>query len=192
MRTLLAACLLIAAPLAHAGVRVEMTDGTTLTVESHWIDGQQVHLVRGGVDMIVAKSRIKAIDEDVPDPEVYRDHGTAAAEATDVGDGQAGEPGAPAGEPAPPQAAAGDPKLSDLSEADLEALHGQEATRLTELQDERFHAAYGGGASPQAQQQIDDAVARQSHREAEVRAALQRAKTAEAGVPTVPAVEQPQ
>jgi hypothetical protein len=189
MRTLLAACLLITAPLAHAGVRVEMTDGTTLTVESHWFDGQQVHLVRGGVDMIVAKSRIKAIDEDVPDPEVYRDHGPEAAEASNDGGGQAGSA---TGEPAPPQAVAGASTLSDLSEADLEALHGQEAARLTELQDERFHAAYGAGVSPQERKQIDDAVARQSRRTAEVRAELQRAKTAEGGYPTVPAVEQPQ
>jgi hypothetical protein len=188
MRTLLAACLLIAAPLAQAGVRVEMIDGTTLTVESHWIDGQQVHLVRGGVDMIVAKSRIKAIDEDVPDPEVYRDHGPEAAEASNDGGGQAGSA---AGEPAPPQAAAGDPKLSDLSAADLEALHDEESARLTELQDERFRAAYGGGATPQEQKQADDAVAQQNRRTAEVRAALERAKQAE-GVPTVPAVEQPQ
>ena len=59
MRRLLAAFLLLASgSLARAGELVEFTDGTKLTVESHWNDGDQVHLMRGGVDMTVAGSSI--------------------------------------------------------------------------------------------------------------------------------------
>ena len=189
MRTLLAACVLIAASLAHAGVLVELTDGTTLTVESHWNDGNQVHLVRGGVDMIVAKSRIKSINEDVEDPEVYRGGGVEAAEAKAGGD----EADAPEADepPTAPQAEV-QPALSDLSAEELEAVQGDENARLLEAQEKRFNAGYGGG-SPQQQKEADEAFARQSRRAAEVGTALHRAKAAaEGGVPTVPAVEQPQ
>jgi len=190
MRTLLAACLLIAAaPLAHAGVLVKFTDGTTLTVESHWNDGEQVHLVRGGVDMIVAKSRIKAIDEDVADPEVYRGGGSGEAEATADGAAQAAPAG---GEPAAQPQTAGDPDLSAMSAEELEALQHEEASRLLDLQEKSFNALHGGKATPDQQKQADDAFAEQNRRTVQVRGALEKAKKADGGVPTVPRVEQPQ
>ena len=79
-----------------------------------------------------------------------------------------------------------------MSAAELEALDGEEAGRLIELRNKGFNAAYGGRVSPQEQKRADDAVEQQTHRTLEVRAALQGARKAEAGVLTVPAVEQPQ
>jgi hypothetical protein len=48
---------------AQAGYVVELETGETFTVESFWRDGQNVHLVRGGMDMIVDASRIRRLEE---------------------------------------------------------------------------------------------------------------------------------
>ena len=190
MRRLLAVLLLVASgSLAWAGELVELTDGTKLTVESHWNDGEQVHLIRGGVDMIVAKSRIKSIDDDVEDPEIYA--GDAGAE-TPKADGQADAPAVADG--AEPQAvpAAGEPKLSDMSADELQALQQQEMDRMNTLNDQRWQATYGGTATPQQVKAAEDAYFKQNARTAKVVGALKKAQQAEGGVPTVPAVEQPQ
>jgi hypothetical protein len=184
MRSVLTAFFLAAsACLAQAGVLVELTDGTKLTVESHWNDGDQVHLVRGGVDMIVAKSRIKSIDEAAADPEVYRNGAQQDAKPAE------GEADAPAAASA---AQEGEKPLGEMSAGELEQLHVDEANKLLELQDKRFGALYGGGASPEEQQKAKDAFATQNKRNAKVWFALEKARKAEAGVPSVPAVEQPQ
>ena len=191
MRSVLTAFFLAAsACLAHAGVLVELTDGTKLTVESHWNDGDQVHLVRGGVDMIVAKSHIKSIDEAVGDPEVYRGGDGAGTAAKTDGD----VPVAPApAQPAGAQQAPPDPTLSEMSADELKALHDEESARLLELQDKRFNALYGGDAKPDQQKQAEDAFYKQNRRTAQVWGALEKAKQAAGGgVPTVPRVEQPQ
>jgi hypothetical protein len=190
MRRLLAAFLLIApVSLAHAGVLVTLTDGTKVTVESHWNDGDQVHLVRGGVDMIVAKSRIKSMNDDVKDPEIYRDTG-AASDAAET-DAPAAADAAAAGSEVVPVAATADPKLSDMSPEELDALRQQELDRMNELNDKRWQALYGGGATPQQKKAAEDAYYQQNRRTAQVTGAFKKAQ-AEGGVPTVPPVEQPQ
>ena len=190
MRSLLAAFLLIgSASLARAGVLVELTDGTKLTVESHWNDGQQVHLVRGGVDMIVAKSRIKSMDDNVKDPEVYsgsRSDSEAAKADTPADSAPAANGEA---EAAP---AAADQKLSDMSAEELQALQQQEMDRKNELNDKRWQADYGDGTTPQQKKAAEDAYFQQNRRTAQVTGALKKAQQAEGGVPTVPRVEQPQ
>jgi hypothetical protein len=174
MRSILAACFLIASTsLASAGVLVELVDGTKLTIESHWTDGDQVHLVRGGVDMIVAKARIKSIDDGVADPDVYR--GSVAEQP---------KSDAPAEEERP---------LGEMSAAELEALHEEESHRLLDLQDKRFGALYGGEATPEAKKGADEAFVTQNKRSAKIWFAFQKAQKDEAGgVPTVPGVTQPQ
>jgi hypothetical protein len=192
MRRLLAAFLLVAsASLARAGELVELTNGTKLTVESHWNDGDQVHLMRGGVDMIVAKSRIKSINDDVEDPEVYSGSGDAGS-GTAKADDQAGAPAAADG--AEPQAApaGAEPQLTDMSADELEALRQQENDRMMELNDKRWQATYGGTATPQQVKAAEDAYFKQNRRNAQVAGALKKARAAEGGVPTVPPVEQPQ
>lgn len=178
MRGLLAAILFVWAVCpAHAGVLVELTDGTKLTVESHWNDGQQVHLVRGGVDLIVAKSQIKSLDENVEDPEVYTDHGTAADEPA------AAEAPRASGAPAPQEATAqaADPALAELSIGELQTLHQQESRALRELQERSFNASHGGTATAEQKQQAQDALATQQQRTAQIRSALQQAQKAESG-----------
>lgn len=184
MRRVLAAFVLVASVCgARAGELVELTDGTTLTVESHWNDGEQVHLVRAGVDMIVAKSRIKSLKDDVPDPEIYRGDagGAAAAEADD-----AGEDAPAVAEPGTEAPRKVDPSLAQMPAGDLEALHHEEAEHLLDLQEKRFNAFHGGKADPQQKQQAEEDFSKQNQRTAEVWTALQRAKGAESGV------EQPQ
>jgi hypothetical protein len=75
--------------------------------------------------------------------------------------------------PAAEQAVKADPSLSELSTDELQALHDEEAARLLQLQDKRFNALYGGGATPGQQQQADAAFVKQNHRAAEVFGALQ-------------------
>lgn len=179
MRIVLAALVLMAAAsAAHAGVLVELTDGTKLTVESHWIDGDQVHLVRGGVDMIVPKSRIKSMDEDVADPEVHREGGEVAGTAT----------------AAAPEADPGFEKpLGEMTVEELQDLHVDQAGKLLDAQDKRFTALYGG----QADQKVKDAAqaefVKQNKRNAKIWYALEKAKKdAAAAPPAAPTVEQPQ
>jgi hypothetical protein len=52
---------------AQAGYVVELETGETFTVESFWREGQNVHLMRGGMDMIVDGSRIRRLEEQEAD-----------------------------------------------------------------------------------------------------------------------------
>ena len=199
MRSVLTAFFLAASVcVAHAGVLVELTDGTKLTVESHWNDGDNVHLVRGGVDMIVPKSRIKSIDEAVADPEIYRDGGSgtpAAAAGKPKADGDVPVAAAPAfnnADDVVPEHAPPDPTLRDLSGDQLEALHDKEAAQLLELQEKRFNALHNGNAKPEEQKRADEAFYKQNRRTAQVFGELQKKRQGEGSVPTVPPVEQPQ
>jgi hypothetical protein len=183
--------------VAHAGVLVELTDGTKLTVESHWNDGDNVHLVRGGVDMIVPKSRIKSIDESVGDPEVFHDgRGTPAAAAEGPkADGDVPLAAAPEinnADDVVPEHAPPDPTLTDMSGDELQVLHEKEAARLLELQEKRFNGLYSADTKPEEQKQVDDAFYKQNRRTAQVWGALEKKRDAEGSVPTVPPVEQPQ
>ena len=188
MRSLLTAVFLAALVcVARAGVLVELTDGTKLTVESHWNDGADVHLVRGGVDMIVPKSRIKSMDEAAADPDVYR--GTNTPEAAET-DGDVPAP-APASGGASDQPAAADPSFSEMSADELKALHEEESARLLEAQDDRFNAIHGGAANQAERKAAEDAFYKQIRRTAQVWGAFEQAKQAESGVPSVPRVEQP-
>jgi hypothetical protein len=107
-----AAFLLASACWARAGVHVVLDDGTKMTVESYWTDGEQVHLVTGGVDMIVTKARIKLLDEFAADPEPYENFGSGEARIDGVA------PSAIVQEPAAPSA---EPVAGDGSEADQAA-----------------------------------------------------------------------
>jgi len=48
---------------AQAGYVVELETGETFAVESFWREGTKVHLMRGGMDMIVEGSRIRRLEE---------------------------------------------------------------------------------------------------------------------------------
>jgi hypothetical protein len=189
MRSVLAALVLVAAASAvHAGVLVELTDGTELTVESHWIDGDQVHLVRGGVDMIVPRSQIKSMDENVADPAVYRDAAVAeGAGATPAPDGASSAAAATSG------TQEYEKPLGEMTVEELEAVHQEESDKLLELQDKRFITLYGGQADEKTKAAVQDAFMQQNRRNAKVAIALDKAKKEAAGAaPAAPPVEQPQ
>jgi hypothetical protein len=64
MRLLTAAGLLVfsTAP-AFPAYLVDLDAGDRMTVDSYWADGDRVHLMRGGIDLTVPKSRIRSIKE---------------------------------------------------------------------------------------------------------------------------------
>ena len=61
--TVVAAVLACSVGTASGAYLVELRGGDRLTVDSYWEDGDRTHLVRGGVDMIVPKSRVRGIRE---------------------------------------------------------------------------------------------------------------------------------
>ena len=113
-----AAILLASACWARAGVHVVLDDGTKMTVESYWTDGDQVHLITGGVDMIVTKARIKLLDEYAADPEPYESFGSGEAKIDGVA------PSAVVHEAAAPSA---EPVVSDDAEAGDAEVYDSEA-----------------------------------------------------------------
>src|SRR5919197_395763 len=62
-RSKAAAVLACSVGTASGAYLVELRGGDRLTVDSYWEDGDRTHLVRGGVDMIVPKSRVRGIRE---------------------------------------------------------------------------------------------------------------------------------
>jgi hypothetical protein len=60
---LVAAFICTAAFSAQAGYVVELETGETFAVESFWREGSKVHLMRGGMDMIVEGSRIRRLEQ---------------------------------------------------------------------------------------------------------------------------------
>jgi len=42
---------------------VDLDAGDRMTVDSYWVDGDRVHLVRGGIDLTVPRSRIRSVRE---------------------------------------------------------------------------------------------------------------------------------
>jgi hypothetical protein len=64
MRLLTAAGLLaLSAGTALAAYVVELDAGDRMTVDSYWEEGDQVHLMRGGIDLNVPRSRIRSLKE---------------------------------------------------------------------------------------------------------------------------------
>jgi len=80
--------LVFTAGSAGAAYLVELKGGERMTVDSYWEDGDQVHLVRGGVDMIVPKSRMvgvhEASDDAMPDSNSASAGGDAPATTPDA------------------------------------------------------------------------------------------------------------
>jgi hypothetical protein len=62
MRLLTAAGLLVlsAGPSLAAYV-VELDAGDRMTVDSYWEDGERIHLMRGGIDLSVPRSRVRSL-----------------------------------------------------------------------------------------------------------------------------------
>src|SRR5437867_8917605 len=64
MRLITAAGLLVLSTGPALGsYLVDLEAGERMTVDSYWEDGDRVHLMRGGVDMSVARGRVRGIHE---------------------------------------------------------------------------------------------------------------------------------
>jgi len=93
MKTILATgILVISAGVAAAGYIVELEGGEQMTVDRYWEEGDRLHLMSGGVDMSVPKSRLRGVRGTTEPPTA----GTRPASAY----------------PAPPPAASGAPRAS--------------------------------------------------------------------------------
>src|SRR5213594_4042834 len=64
MRLITAAGLLVLSTGPALGAYlVDLDAGDRMTVDSYWEDGDRVHLMRGGVDLIVPRRRIRSLKE---------------------------------------------------------------------------------------------------------------------------------
>ena len=58
-----AGILALAGRAVSAAYLVELDPGDRMTVDSYWVDGDHMHLVRGGVDLSVPRARIRSLRE---------------------------------------------------------------------------------------------------------------------------------
>jgi hypothetical protein len=61
--TVVAAVLACSVGTASGAYLVELRGGDRLTVDSYWEDGERMHLMRGGVDLSVPRSRVHGMRE---------------------------------------------------------------------------------------------------------------------------------
>lgn len=131
----------LTATFASAAWVVELDGGDKLTVDDYWEEGGRLHLVRGGVDLIVDKARLRKVEQGAeplfalgPAPAAAAGSAEAAAPS-----GTAAEevPAAPAAEPADPNAPLG-------TREELEAKQAAVEDRLLKAQQERFEATARG------------------------------------------------
>jgi len=129
----------------HAAWRVTLKTGEVLTVESYWRDGDKTHLVRGGIDMIVANDRIESMEDGVAEPETGVQSATARRND--------GEPVANSADPTPAtdgtveSMQAYHERLGEMNDEDLKVEEERMTNALLEAQAARFHARHGGTAS---------------------------------------------
>ena len=120
MRLITAAGLLVLSTGPALGsYLVDLDAGERMTVDSYWEDGDRMHLVRGGVDLIVPRRRIRSVKET-----------SAAVDSAAV-------PARP--ESAPPHA----PSASEKNTASREELQADQRRiehHLLRVQQERFEA----------------------------------------------------
>ena len=120
MRLITAAGLLVLSTgPALGGYLVDLDAGDRMTVDSYWEDGERVHLMRGGVDLIVPRSRIRSLKETSGGPE------------------STGAPARPAAEAAAPHSASAH---SPASREELQAQQRRIEHHLLRVQQERFEA----------------------------------------------------
>jgi hypothetical protein len=142
MRTGIVVGLLVLLSLpAHAAWLVELTTGETLTVQSYWRDGDQTHLIRGGVDIIVDNDRIKRLEDGAPEPETGLQNATARRD-----DGEAAVPArVPRSDAKPVEAMSHYRKrLDDMTVDELASEQERASDALMKAQAARFEAKYGG------------------------------------------------
>src|SRR5262245_56721736 len=126
---IVAGALVLAAGAASAAYLVELDGGERMTVDSYWVEGDRIHLMRGGVDLNVLKSRVRTMHEvaDAPDDAPAPAHKSTTASPTDS-----------TTEPAPATGSA------IPTREELEAEQATIEKQLLRVQQERFEAANRG------------------------------------------------
>ena len=120
MRLITAAGLLVLSTGPALGAYlVDLEAGDRMTVDSYWEEGDRVHLVRGGVDLIVPRRRIRSLKE-----------ASGAAGSDDT-------PARRASTPPPSRAASA---KGTASREDLKAEQRRIEHHLLRVQQERFEA----------------------------------------------------
>ena len=120
MRLITAAGLLVLSTGPALGAYlVDLDAGDRMTVDSYWEDGDRVHLLRGGVDLIVPRRRIRSLKE------------ASGAE------GSANSSAGPASTPPRSRPAGAQGKAS---QEDLQAEQRRISHHLLRVQQERFEA----------------------------------------------------
>jgi hypothetical protein len=139
--------LLVTVGTSRAGHLVDLGDGRRMIVDSYWNDGNQVHLVRGGVDLSLPVSRVRVLRE-VTTPGEY--------------------------EPVlvkPSMSDSSEPL--EHPERDLEAEDRRIVNHLLRVQRERFEARMRGD-SPRTLRRLEREFRRTQQRHAEVTDAIER------------------
>lgn len=129
----------------QAAWRVTLTTGEVLTIESYWRDGDKTHLVRGGVDMIVATDRIASMEDGVAEPETGVQSATARRDGAEVAPNVA-DP-VPSGDGVVESMKAYHERLGEMNDEELKVEEERITNALLEAQAARFHARHGGTAS---------------------------------------------
>jgi len=139
-----------AAGTAFGAYVVDLDGGDRMTVDSYWEEAGRVHLMRGGVDLNVPKSRVRSIKP------------TSGADDDTAGVGQTPEP---APEAVAPSGSA--PSAQPADAQDLEARQRGIEHHLLKVQRERFEAA-SRGDSEKTLKRLDREFKRTQQRRNEV------------------------
>ena len=142
--------MVFAAGTAFGAYVVDLDGGDRMTVDSYWEEGGRVHLMRGGVDLNVPKSRVRSIKP------------TSGADDDTAGIGQTPEP---APEAVAPSGSAPSAQPADAQE--LEARQRGIEHHLLKVQRERFEAA-SRGDSEKTLKRLDREFKRTQQRRNEV------------------------
>lgn len=157
---------------AHAAWRVTLKTGEVLTVESYWREGDQVHLVRGGVDLIVDDARIESLEDGAPEPETGVQSATARTET----DEEAATPPPATADPADAKPTETEKqyqeRLGEMTTDELKVEEDHVTNALLDAQAKRFQARYGGKASKEGVEAANAAFRQAQEREAVAEKAL--------------------
>lgn len=145
-----AGVVVFAAGTAFGAYVVDLDGGDRMTVDSYWEDAGRVHLMRGGVDLNVPKSRVRSIKPASGDDDDTAGVGQTPQPAPDaVAPGRSTSPG------------------QSLNDGDLEARQRGIEHHLLKVQRERFEAA-SRGESEKTLKRLDREFKRTQDRRREV------------------------
>ena len=139
--------MVFAAGTAFGAYVVDLDGGDRMTVDTYWEEGGRVHLMRGGVDLNVPKSRVRSIKP------------TSGADDDTAGIGQTPQP--------TPEDAAPSRSTAPADAADLEVRQRGIEHHLLKVQRERFEAA-SRGDSEKTLKRLDKEFKRTQQRRNEV------------------------